>query len=143
MSDETKKGYRNPPEHTRFQKGRSGNPKGRPPKAKNAVDVAGILNDLIAVRSAGAVRKKEAFEVMIRALVRKAVEDEDIQAAIEFMRICEKYGIVAPLPPTHPTSGVLLIPRSWDENEWRKMFARHGPPPWPGPRSGKCGSANE
>ena len=28
-------GYGKPPRHTRFPKGRSGNPKGRPPRSKN------------------------------------------------------------------------------------------------------------
>jgi uncharacterized protein DUF5681 len=32
MDDDEPVGYRNPPRDTRFQKGKSGNPKGRPPK---------------------------------------------------------------------------------------------------------------
>jgi hypothetical protein len=33
--DDDKVGYGKPPKHTRFKKGQSGNPRGRPPKSRN------------------------------------------------------------------------------------------------------------
>ena len=142
MSEE-KIGFGNPPRATQFKPGQSGNPAGRPPKTKKAADVVGILNEPVQVRAGGAVRRMTGFEVSLRALARKALKDSDVQAAIDFLRICEKYGLIAVAVATHPTHGVLVVPLSWDRAEWWQMFNRHGPPPWPGRRSGLCGSANE
>lgn len=43
-SNNDKVGYKNPPQHTRFRKGQSGNPRGRPKGAQNLVS---IINDLL------------------------------------------------------------------------------------------------
>lgn len=37
MSDDEKAGYKRPPKHTQFKKGKSGNPKGRPKQKKLSV----------------------------------------------------------------------------------------------------------
>lgn len=134
-------GYKKPPKKHRFQKGQSGNNLGRPPKARaGAVDVAGILDESIPVTKAGAARKMSGFEVGVRKLVSRAVKDRDVPAALEFLRLCEKYGVIVPTPAPAQHSGVLVTPKTWDRDEWMKMFERHGPPPWPGARSGLCGS---
>lgn len=137
MPDNHEVDYKKPPKHTRFPKGRSGNLKGRPPKTRpDAVNVAGILDESIPVRRAGAARKMSAFEVCVQKLVSRALKDGDLRAALEFLRLCEKYGVLmrAPAPPV--SGGVLVVPTSWDRDEWMKMFKTHGPPPWPGDHSG-------
>jgi Family of unknown function (DUF5681) len=51
-------GYGRPPRHTRFVKGQSGNPRGRPPGAKNLSSLLGeALNETVIVTENGGRRK--------------------------------------------------------------------------------------
>ena len=130
-------GFCKPPKHTQWKPGQSGNPKGRPKAAKpGLIDVEAILDETLTVRKAGATKSMSAFEVTVRQLVKRALNKNDLNAILEFVRLCERHGIMAPLPPPEPCGRVLQVPKSWDWDEWLQMFHEHGPPPWPGDRSG-------
>jgi hypothetical protein len=67
-------GYRKPPKHTRYPKGHSGNPKGRPRGSKNlGTLVREELNAAVEVREHGRTRKISKQKAMIKQLVNRAV----------------------------------------------------------------------
>jgi hypothetical protein len=77
-------GYGKPPKHTRFQKGRSGNPKGRPKGSKGfSAILRRELDALVEVRQNGQVKKIDKREVIIKQLVNRAAEGN--QRAMELL----------------------------------------------------------
>lgn len=66
-------GYRKPPKHTRFKKGQSGNPKGRPKGCQNTrIELENLLNQRIEVR--GVDGKTKTLTVR-KAVLQKIVHD--------------------------------------------------------------------
>lgn len=128
-------GYGKPPKVHQFKKGKSGNPGGRPKrKPPDAADFAAILNEPVRVRHKGKDKKIGSFEAYVRGLAKRALSD--VRAAIEFLRLCDSYGVTPAVRKTSRGCGVQVVPASWDQEEWKEMFDQHGPPPWPGDRPG-------
>jgi hypothetical protein len=74
-SDGKKAGYGNPPNHSKFKPGQSGNPKGRPKGSKNVHQLLSkILKEKIAITDAGKKMVVEKMEGALRALVNKSFE---------------------------------------------------------------------
>lgn len=70
-------GYCNPPMHTRFTKGRSGNPKGRPKGSQNlATILAKTGRQRIKVTENGRTRCITKFEASVLQLVNQAVSGD-------------------------------------------------------------------
>src|SRR3984893_9922794 len=66
-------GYRKPPGHTRFTKGRSGNPRGRSPGAKNLKTLlSDALNERVIVTENGGRRKITKREAIVTQLVNRS-----------------------------------------------------------------------
>lgn len=84
-------GYGRPPQQTRFQPGRSGNPKGRP---KGSRSVGAILQHIIrqkiAVTENGKTRSMSTLEVMFRRLVRDALRS-DARAMKFLLSLVDRY----------------------------------------------------
>ena len=131
-----KAGYRRPPKHTQFRPGRSGNPRGRPKRRKAGTDIAALLTEPIMVTEGGVERAMHSFEAALRRMLRRAVVDRELRAVRTFLNICAKYGALSLESGLPPRGQVLTIPKTWDPDEWKAMFLRYGPPPWPGKRSG-------
>ena len=66
-------GYGKPPRHTRFTKGQSGNPRGRPPGAKNLKTLlSDALNEFVIVSENGGRRKITKREAIVTQLVNRS-----------------------------------------------------------------------
>jgi len=94
-------GYRNPPRATRFTKGRSGNPAGRPRGHHREAPHEAVLGQMVKIREGGAERHVTAAEAFLLQLTKRALEGDDAAAraslaAIEEAR--ESLGVDHPPP---------------------------------------------
>lgn len=71
-------GYGKPPEHTRFQKGKSGNPKGRPKGHKNfKTDLREALEAKVPVSIEGKKKLVTKQRAVIESVIHKALQGND------------------------------------------------------------------
>jgi hypothetical protein len=93
MSDQSKHpvGYTSPPEHTRFKKGKSGNPRGRPKKQD---DIYTLLQRVLKrkVQLKGADQQMPIREALIRKL-RELALSGDARALNLLRRILDEAGL--------------------------------------------------
>lgn len=67
-------GYRNPPEHTRWKKGQSGNPTGRTKGQRNLkTDLAAELSEVIQINEGGVPRRITKQRALLKALTARAI----------------------------------------------------------------------
>ena len=83
MSTNYKVGYKKPPTHTQFKKGKSGNPTGRPKGSSNATTMLDkILSQKIHVREGEKTKTITKLEAMIQSLMIKAIKGDTKAAAL-------------------------------------------------------------
>ena len=80
VSDQPNLGYGTPPEGSRFQKGRSGNPRGRPKNRRRDIPYDGVLGQMVTVREDGRERRVTAAEAFLLQLSQKGLAGDDAAA---------------------------------------------------------------
>ena len=93
-------GYGNPPEHTRFKKGVSGNPRGRPKGTLNMATVLErMLHEKVVVNEHGRSRTFTKLEVAVKQLIDKATSGElrAFQLLSALVRFAEEREIQEPV----------------------------------------------
>lgn len=82
-------GYGRPPKAGRFQKGRSGNPRGRPKGSRKVRPYDEVFGRTVTIRENGAPRTVTAAEAFLLTLMKRALEKGGPAAAV-FNEIAEK-----------------------------------------------------
>jgi hypothetical protein len=73
-------GYGQPPKATRFQKGRSGNPRGRPRNRRRAIPYDHVLGQMVTIREDGRERRVTAAEAFLLQLTKKGLQGDSAAA---------------------------------------------------------------
>lgn len=73
-------GYGKPPAATRFQKGRSGNPKGRPKGRRKGIPYDSLLGQMVTIREDGKQRRITAAEAFLLHLTKRGLEGDSASA---------------------------------------------------------------
>lgn len=96
-------GYGKPPRHTRFQPGRSGNPRGRPSGSKNlSTLLTAALSEYVIVAENGGRRKVTKRQAIITQLVNRSAQ-ADLRAIKILLDIVQEFE-ARTVPETSETS---------------------------------------
>ncbi|MXO64075.1 DUF5681 domain-containing protein [Qipengyuania oceanensis] len=80
MSSAEQVGYARPPVASRFQKGRSGNPRGRPKNRRREIPYDAVLGQMVTIREDGRERRVTAAEAFLLQLTQKGLAGDSAAA---------------------------------------------------------------
>lgn len=117
-------GYGKPPASTRFAKGRSGNPKGRPRKPAPELEVTSVFRGGVRIHDGDTTSVVPAYEAAYMRLEAMAFEG-DLRALKLYLAKAEKHGGISP-DAGEQTSGVLLIEQPHlTVEEWKALYRKN------------------
>jgi len=103
-SEEYRVGYRRPPVQTRFQKGRSGNPRGRRKGVRNVkTEMMQIVEAPVRVTRNGRPRNVPAVVAVLQIQMAHALQG-DVRAVKAVFEIMDKYGLLDAAPSDTPSA---------------------------------------
>src|ERR1700722_5286327 len=122
--DENGIGYKKPPRHSQFAKGRFGNPAGRP-KAPFGISIKEILDGEQRGKNGEVISRREAYVI---ALVNEALRGNQ-KAFVKFMNLMERCSLLR--REQTRSAGVIHVPEvEMTEEEFMRNFGRPmGEPP--------------
>lgn len=121
-------GYGRPPVETQFKKGQSGNPRGRPPKARGQVEIATkVLNEKhrLSGQPKGSRVLFKALELVIMMLKQVAAGGRAAAATL-YTQFLDRY---APSASPQDEVGYLVVPERLTEEEWEARYSPKDDPP--------------
>jgi hypothetical protein len=93
-------GYKKPPKHSRFPPGKSGNPKGRPPKQKGLRQLLeDALNEAATIMENGKSKVLSKKQIVFKVLVANAIKGNG-KAMTALFKLMDDYGIASDLEPS-------------------------------------------
>ena len=113
---ETKVGYKNPPVHSRFKTGTSGNPSGRAKGSRNLKTLfQKVLKEEVSLRDGERVKKVSKAEAVIRSIVVGALKG-DSRCLGMLLRVAESTGEFEDKGEEGTRAAIVMVRTFYDGN---------------------------
>ncbi len=119
-----KPGYKNPPKHSRFRPGQSGNPRGRPKKNEDHLTILEkILDEKLNMSVEDKTKKLSVKEGLLRRAIARALKEGRWRDVKEILEYAEKLMDQA---STSQRTGVLVVPATMPIEDFLRKYGTPG-----------------